>query len=221
MGDSAPRGRNLGLGKRKSRRESLCTEERLRLDPKTAVKVRGPRGGPPAPRPLPLPRAAPPPPHWPRPAPQPPPPPASQSPPRGAGGGAATPSSSLPQLRASHTSPHSAHSRLPPFKLQAGGGRARSLGSSPSPGPGRLVPQVSAGPAARPGRVLRSLLSLGLAPSRPGPPGSCRARSDMPLSCPLAPRLPDPSPASLPRPSPRPARFPSSLPLAVDSLLQE
>nr|XP_040137033.1 transcriptional enhancer factor TEF-3 isoform X2 [Ictidomys tridecemlineatus] len=82
----------------------------------------------------------------PRPAAQPGPSPAapsraSQSPPRGAGGRAATPSGSLPRLRASHTSLHSAHSRRPPGKLEA-----RGWG-----GPQLPVPSPAAAAASRSG----------------------------------------------------------------------
>lgn len=79
--------------------------------------------------------------------------PASQSPPRGPGP-AATPSSSRPRPRASHSSPHSAHSRLPPFKPEAGGGENPQL---PAP-PRCCIPQVSGPDAAPLGRRGRSFL---------------------------------------------------------------
>ncbi|XDA75130.1 hypothetical protein R6Z07F_005355 [Ovis aries] len=56
-------------------------------------------------------------------------------------GWAATPSSSRPRPRASHSSPHSAHSRLPPFKPEAGGGENPQL---PAP-PRCRIPQSPSG----------------------------------------------------------------------------
>lgn len=109
-------------------------------------------------------------------------------------GRAATPSSSRPRPRASHSSPHSSHSRLPPFKPQAGGGEGPQL---PAPPCGR-VPQVS-GPAAAP--LCRSPGALFFRPwtCAPGPP--CPP-SDFPPFRPPArarfPRLPS-SPVDSPR----------------------
>uniref|UniRef100_A0A8C0TME5 TEA domain-containing protein n=1 Tax=Canis lupus familiaris TaxID=9615 RepID=A0A8C0TME5_CANLF len=59
---------------------------------------------------------------------------------------------SVPQLRASHTSPHSAHSRLPPFKLQAWGRAGPELPAPrsrlPAPAARGCVPRT--GPTGAP-----------------------------------------------------------------------
>ncbi|XP_047404957.1 transcriptional enhancer factor TEF-3 isoform X2 [Sciurus carolinensis] len=80
---------------------------------------------------------------------------ASQSPPRGAGGRAATPSGSLPRLRASHTSLHSAHSRRPPCKLEARGWGGPQL---PAPSPAAAASLSESQEVAKAGLQLAILL---------------------------------------------------------------
>ncbi|KAM9073041.1 transcriptional enhancer factor TEF-3, partial [Megaptera novaeangliae] len=82
-------------------------------------------------------------------------------------GRAATPSSSRPRPRASHSSPHSSHSRLPPFKPQAGGGEGPQL---PAPPCGRVPqrPRRPPGTSAEPRLEERRRGGLrGTGPARP------------------------------------------------------
>lgn len=112
--------------------------------------------------------------------------------PRGRGR-AATPSSSRPRPRASHSSSHSAHSSLPPFKLQAGGGESPHSRLPPR-GP---VPQVS-GPAAAPLGRARGALSF---PPWTSTPGTATRSSCLP-------EAPAPGPSPRFPPSRPPARAP-------------
>lgn len=162
---------------------------------------------------------------------------APQSPPRGAGGRAATPSGSLPRLRASHTSLHSAHSRRPPGKLEARGwggpqlpvpspaaAASRSGECRPPRHPSPTGPPPDRAPSAPPRRVLPSGCSFLAAVRLPAldsratgalvqPLSSLRARARSSLpSPPLPPFRPLPASAAV---------APRSLPLRVDSLRQE